>query len=72
LPKIYLITSDFHMARANAIAFFVLGSHGITFTSVSVTSNHSPESWLVILRDTSRALFWIITGHNGASLKTFK
>lgn len=28
---VYLITSDFHMNRAKAIAFFVLGSHDITF-----------------------------------------
>jgi uncharacterized SAM-binding protein YcdF (DUF218 family) len=72
IKHLFLITSDFHLPRAKAIAFFVLGSHGITVTSVSVPSNHSPESWLIIIRDASRALFWIITGHTGASLKVFR
>jgi uncharacterized SAM-binding protein YcdF (DUF218 family) len=72
IHHIYLITSDFHMNRAKAIAFFVLGSHGITFTSIPVPSNKSPESWLIIIRDASRALFWLVTGHTGASLKAFK
>jgi len=58
------------VARANAIAF--LGSHGITFTSISVSSNHSPESWSIIIRDATRALFWIITGHTGATLTAFR
>ena len=33
---IYLITSDFHMPRAKAIAFIVLGSHGIAYTPVAI------------------------------------
>lgn len=66
---LYLITSDFHMPRAKAIATFVLGSRGIAFTPVSVPSNVPPESWLYILRDSSRALLWIVTGRTGASLK---
>jgi len=65
---IYLITSDFHMRRAHAIATFVLGSQGIAFTPVSVPSDKPPESWLHVLRDSGRALFWVITGHTGASL----
>jgi uncharacterized SAM-binding protein YcdF (DUF218 family) len=69
IHHIYLITSDFHLPRAKAIAFFVLGSHNITFTSISVPSNRSPESVLIILRDAGRALFWIITGRTGASVK---
>lgn len=66
---LYVITSDFHMPRAKAVAIFVLGSQGITFTPLSVPSNKPPESWLLILRDSSRALFWIFTGYTGASLK---
>lgn len=68
IQHLYLITSDFHMARTKAIATFVLGSQGIAFTPISVPSNKPPESWLHILRDLSRALFWIFTGHTGASL----
>lgn len=65
---LYLITSDFHMSRAQAIATFVLGSQGIAFTPVSVPSDEPPESWRLILRDSSRALLWIVTGRTGASL----
>lgn len=65
---LYLITSDFHMPRAKAIATFVLGRSGIAFTPVSVPSKEPPESWLHILRDIGRALLWVFTGHTGASL----
>lgn len=68
IQHIYLITSDFHLPRAKAIATVVLGIWGIAFTPISIPSNYPPESWLRILRDTSRALFWVITGHTGASL----
>lgn len=67
---LYLITSDFHMLRAKAIATLVLGSQGITFTPVSVPSDDPPESWLHILRDSGRALLWVFTGYTGASLKS--
>lgn len=67
---LYLITSDYHMPRAKAIATFVLGSRGIAFTPVSVPSQQPPESWLDILRDSGRALLWIVTGKTGASLKS--
>jgi uncharacterized SAM-binding protein YcdF (DUF218 family) len=66
---LYLITSDFHMSRAKAIATFILGSRGIAFTPVSVPSNKPSESWFHILRDSGRAILWIVTGKTGASLK---
>lgn len=72
IQHLYLITSDFHMRRAIAIATVVLGSRGIAFTPVSIPSSQSPESWLHILRDFGRALFWIFTGHTGASLNNPK
>lgn len=65
---LYLITSDYHMPRALAIATFVLGSQGIAFNPVSVPSNQPPESWLSILRDSGRALMWVVTGYTGATL----
>lgn len=68
IHHIYLITSDFHMARAKAIAFFVLGSRGIAFTPVCYFSNQPSESWLKIFRDTIRSVFWILTSHTGATL----
>lgn len=65
---LYLITSDFHMARAKAVATFVLGSQGIGFTPVPIPSNKPSESWQPILRDSGRALMWIATRRTGASL----
>jgi uncharacterized SAM-binding protein YcdF (DUF218 family) len=67
IQHVYLITSDFHMRRAKAIAFFVFGSRGIAFTAVSVPSDKPSESLLHILRDTGRAAIWIVTGRTGAS-----
>jgi len=66
---LYLITSDFHMPRAKAIATLVLGSQGIAFTPVSLPSTKPLESWLRILRDSSRALLWLVTGETGARSK---
>ncbi len=68
IQHLYLITSDFHMLRAKAIATFILGSQGIGFTPVSVPSKKPPESWLHVLRDVGRAILWLITGRTGASL----
>lgn len=70
IHHLYLITSDFHMPRAKAIATLVLGSQGITFTPISVPSNEPKESFLRILRDSGRSILWIVTGRTGASLNT--
>lgn len=71
LHHLYLITSDYHMARAQAIATLVLGSRGIAFTPVPIPSKHyARESPLRILRDTGRSLLWLTTGFTGASLNT--
>lgn len=67
IQHLYLITSDFHMPRAKAIATLVLGSQGITFTPISIPSNQSKESLLHILRDSGRSILWIVTGRTGAS-----
>ena len=72
IGHVYLITSDYHMARAKAIAVFVLGSRGIAFTPLSVPSAEPPESWLIVTRDIGRSLFWIVTGRTGASLKKWQ
>jgi len=68
IRHLYLITSDFHMARARAIATIVLGSHGIAFTPVPVISLESSESPFRIARDMIRSWFWLVTGRTGASL----
>jgi len=68
VQHVYLVTSDFHMPRAKAIATIVLGSRGIFFTPVAVSPNspRSPEPLIQIIRDCGRAIFWLLTGHTGA------
>ncbi|NJO59340.1 MAG: YdcF family protein [Richelia sp. RM2_1_2] len=68
IHHLYLITSDFHLRRAKAIATIVLGSQGIAFTPVPIPSNQARETTLHVMRDTARAVIWVFTGHTGASL----
>ncbi|MEL7508640.1 MAG: YdcF family protein [Cyanobacteria bacterium J06554_1] len=68
IRHIYLVTSDFHMQRSKAIAFWVLGSRGIAYTPVTVPSNQAPEPHHKIWRDVGRSLLWILTGRTGSSL----
>lgn len=70
IQHIYLITSDFHMRRARAIAFLVLGSRGIAYTPVTIASTNQPESAAKVLRDVGRSLLWLATGKTGASIGT--
>ncbi|WP_045054644.1 YdcF family protein [Aliterella atlantica] len=65
---IYVVTADYHMRRAKAIATFVLGSQGIAFTPVAMPTNKPVESRLHLLRDVCRALLWVLTRRTGASL----
>jgi len=72
IRHVYLITSDYHMPRATAIAWWVLGSRGIIFTPYPVRCQSvkycSSESRWRILRDRLRAIAWVLTGKSGASL----
>jgi uncharacterized SAM-binding protein YcdF (DUF218 family) len=71
VEHVYLITSDFHLPRASVIGSLVLGSRGIRFTPIVVPSSEpQEESPLRILRDTARSIFWILTGHTGAGLRS--
>ena len=68
IQHIYLVTSDYHMTRSQAIATLVLGSRGITFTPASVPSKgNRQESKIRVIRDCIRSLVWILTGKSGAS-----
>lgn len=68
LQHIYLITSDYHMRRARAIATIVLGSQGILVTPVAVVSQNQPSESLVrLLRDCGRSFLWIVTRRTAAS-----
>jgi len=69
LQHIYLITSDYHLARVRAIATIVLGSQGIVVTPVAVPSfGYKSESLVRVLRDCGRSILWIFSGKTGASL----
>jgi uncharacterized SAM-binding protein YcdF (DUF218 family) len=66
---LYLITSDYHMPRACAIATIILGSHRIAFTPVMAPSLKPSESPLRICRDMLRSWLWLTTGWSGANLR---
>ena len=68
IQHLYLVTSDFHMPRAKAIAFWILGSRGIAYTPVPVPSDHPPEPIHKTLRDITRSWLWLLTGRTGSSL----
>jgi uncharacterized SAM-binding protein YcdF (DUF218 family) len=70
IKHIYLVTSDYHLSRASAIATIVLGSQGIAFSPISVPEQRDRESSFKIVRDTIRSLFWVITGHTGSRFKS--
>ena len=63
---IYVITSDFHLPRSKAIAFVVLGSQGITFTSIGIPSGRSSEPRIKIVRDVGRAFLWTLIKRTGS------
>ncbi len=66
---LYLVTSDYHMPRAQAIATIILGSHHIAFTPVPAPSLKPAESTLRICRDILRSWLWFTTGWSGANLR---
>ena len=72
IKHLYLLTADFHMARARAIATIILGSQGIAFTPIPIVDSTKPrhnESTGKISRDICRSILWILSGYTGASLK---
>ncbi|BAU14446.1 hypothetical protein LEP3755_49930 [Leptolyngbya sp. NIES-3755] len=70
--SVYLITSDYHMRRAQVIGEIVFGSRGINIQPVSIPSNHLDEPMSKALRDGGRAVLWVATGQTGAQLAPAK
>ncbi|MBT9315322.1 YdcF family protein [Leptothoe spongobia] len=68
IKSVYLITSDYHMRRATTIAAIVLGSRGIHYKPLPVTSERPPEPLLRSLRDGGRSILWVFTGKTGSEL----
>ncbi len=69
VQHVFVVTSDFHMPRALAIATVVFGSRGIAFTPVAVETNQPQEPMIQIARDVGRSMVWLLTGRTGASLR---
>jgi uncharacterized SAM-binding protein YcdF (DUF218 family) len=63
-----LITSDYHMPRAQVIGEIVLGSRDIDFRPISVASEQANESFGKVARDAARSLLWVTTGYTGSTL----
>lgn len=71
ITSVYLVTSDYHIRRAQVIGEVVLGSRGIVFKSVAVPSNKPPEPIEKAVRDGVRAILWVITGSTGADFSRY-
>ena len=69
INHIYLITSDYHMRRAQWIAQVILGNRGIAFEPVAIPSEEEGEPLELAVLDGGRAILWVTTGRTGASLK---
>lgn len=65
---LYLITADYHLRRAKAIATLIFGSQGIAFTPIAIPTDKPVESVWRVLRDICRSLLWVFTRRTGASL----
>jgi len=68
IRSVYLITSDYHMRRAQMIGEIVLGSRGINIQPIAIPSNQVEEPLSKVMRDGGRAMLWVATGRTGASL----
>jgi uncharacterized SAM-binding protein YcdF (DUF218 family) len=66
IHHVYLVTSDYHMPRATAIATLIFGSHSVAFTPVEVPTEQTKEPYFLVLRDLMRSYLWLLTGWSGA------
>lgn len=66
IRSVYVITSDYHMRRAQVIGEIVLGSRGIDVQPVTVPTEHSPEPMNKVVRDAARSVLWVVTGTTGS------
>jgi uncharacterized SAM-binding protein YcdF (DUF218 family) len=69
INHVYLMTSDYHMRRAQWIGQFVLGSRGIQFKPIAIPTELEAEPLQIAVFDGGRALLWVTTGQTGESLK---
>ncbi len=64
INHVYLLTSNFHLPRAQVIGFFVFGSHNIAITPIGIPSQSQPEPCWKTVRDTFRSIIWVSTGRS--------
>jgi len=64
IHHVYLLTSDFHLPRAQVFGFFVFGSRNIAITPLGIPSRPRPEPWVDTLRDSLRSIIWVFTGRS--------
>ncbi len=69
LDSLYLITSDYHMRRAQVIGTIILGSRGIQFQTIAIPSGKPAEPLEKVVFDGLRAALWVTTGDAGLKLK---
>lgn len=68
INHVYLLTSEFHLPRAQVIAFLVFGSHNIAITPIGIVQPPpKPEPWLATVRDSVRSIVWMLTGRTFVS-----
>lgn len=67
ITSLYLVTSDYHMRRAQWIGEIVGASRGMVFKSVPIPTDTPEEPLSKSIRDSARAAVWIFTGYTGRS-----
>ncbi len=65
ITSLYLVTSDYHMRRAQWIGEVVGGSRGIVFKTVPIPTDKPEEPIAKSIRDSARAVVWALTGYTG-------
>ncbi|GAQ90363.1 hypothetical protein KFL_006320020 [Klebsormidium nitens] len=78
ISHLWLVTSDYHMPRAHAVARILLAGHGVAHSCLSLPCSANADSKLVksetrarIARDQLRAYLWLSTGFHGADFLRF-
>ncbi len=68
IRHVYLVTSDYHMARAKTIAVVFFGGCEVEIASIAQPPKYqsSEEFWVKVMRDGLRALMLLVTARSGA------
>ncbi len=65
IDSLYLITSDYHMRRAQLVGRVVMGSRGIQLHAIAIPSQVPAEPLEKAIADGLRAVVWLTTGSTG-------